>query len=160
MSTWHTSDDHELVERGFRGVWKDPLLPGKYAFNTYAGKIIPVPTTNFVLKWRQGTSAEHAYDDNLEEISLITRDAFEPRLPLAVVLHIPYRRAPELIQRFGDVKQLVEQTLDPMVSSYQKSLIELLQQRAESRSGCDADAGTRPGGPHGLRSRSPADHST
>jgi uncharacterized membrane protein YqiK len=139
----------ELVERGFRGVWKDPLLPGKYAFNTYAGKVIPVPTTNFVLKWRQGTSAEHAYDDNLEEISLITRDAFEPRLPLAVVLHIPYRRAPELIQRFGDVKQLVEQTLDPMVSSYfknvgqQKSLIELLQQRAEIQEQANSDMKSR-----------------
>jgi uncharacterized membrane protein YqiK len=29
----------ELVARGSRGVWSDPLLPGKYAFNTYAGKI-------------------------------------------------------------------------------------------------------------------------
>src|SRR6202012_4831640 len=29
----------ELVENGSRGVWKDPMLPGKYAFNTYAGKI-------------------------------------------------------------------------------------------------------------------------
>ena len=91
-TTGETYQHGELVERGFRGVWKDPLLPGKYAFNTYAGKIIAVPTTNFVLKWRQGASAEHTYDDNLEEISLITRDAFEPRLPLAVVLHIPYRR--------------------------------------------------------------------
>jgi uncharacterized membrane protein YqiK len=148
-TTDETYQHGELVERGFRGVWKDPLLPGKYAFNTYAGKIIPVPTTNFVLKWRQGTSAEHAYDDNLEEISLITRDAFEPRLPLAVVLHIPYRRAPELIQRFGDVKQLVEQTLDPMVSSYfknvgqQKSLIELLQQRAEIQEQANTDMKSR-----------------
>ena len=23
-----------------RGVWSEPLLPGKYAFNTYAGKVI------------------------------------------------------------------------------------------------------------------------
>ena len=26
----------ELVGRGYRGVWYEPLLPGKYAFNTYA----------------------------------------------------------------------------------------------------------------------------
>jgi len=148
-TTGETYQHGELVERGFRGVWKDPLLPGKYAFNAYAGKIIAVPTTNFVLKWRQGASAEHAYDDNLEEISLITRDAFEPRLPLAVVLHIPYRRAPELIQRFGDVKRLVEQTLDPMVSSYfknvgqQKSLIELLQQRSELQAQANSDMKSR-----------------
>ena len=36
---------------GERGVWSEPLLPGKYAFNTYAGKVIMVPTTNFILKW-------------------------------------------------------------------------------------------------------------
>ncbi len=27
----------ELVARGHRGVWDVPLMPGKYAFNTYAG---------------------------------------------------------------------------------------------------------------------------
>src|SRR5260370_34301558 len=32
------------------GVWSDPLLPGKYAFNTYAGHVIMVPTTNFIPK--------------------------------------------------------------------------------------------------------------
>ena len=49
----------ELVDAGFRGVWSKPLLPGKYAFNTYAGKVISVPTTNFVLKWTKGTSGPH-----------------------------------------------------------------------------------------------------
>ncbi len=44
----------ELVLNGGRGVWKDPLLPGKYAFNTYAGKIEIIPTVNFILKWVRG----------------------------------------------------------------------------------------------------------
>lgn len=72
----------ELVEPGFRGVWTKPLLPGKYAFNTYAGKIVTVPTTNFVLKWTKEQSGPHRLDENLSEIGLITRDAFEPLLPL------------------------------------------------------------------------------
>jgi uncharacterized membrane protein YqiK len=54
----------------------------------------------------------------LSEISLITKDAFEPNLPLSVVVHIDYKKAPLVIQQFGDVKRLVEQTLDPMVSAY------------------------------------------
>ena len=33
----------ELVTKGSRGVWQDPLLPGKYAFNTYAGKVEITP---------------------------------------------------------------------------------------------------------------------
>jgi uncharacterized membrane protein YqiK len=126
----------ELVRRGQRGVWSEALLPGKYAFNTYAGKAIMVPTTNFILKWIRNESGTHRFDENLAEVSLITKDAFEPSLPLSVVVHIDYRKAPLVIQRFGDVKRLVEQTLDPMVSAYFKNigqtrtLIQLLQDRA------------------------------
>jgi len=126
----------ELVENGSRGVWRDPLLPGKYAFNTYAGKIEIIPTVNFILKWVRGEVGAMKLDENLSEISLITKDAFEPTLPLSVVMHIDYKKAPMIIQRFGDVKKLVEQTLDPMVSAFFKNiaqkmtLIELLQNRA------------------------------
>jgi uncharacterized membrane protein YqiK len=127
----------ELVERGQRGVWSVPLMPGKYAFNTYAGKVIPVPTTNIILKWIRGEVGSHHLDENLSEVSLITKDAFEPSLPLSVVIHIDYQKAPLVIQRFGDVKRLVEQTLDPMVSAYFKNigqtrtLIQLIQERSE-----------------------------
>jgi uncharacterized membrane protein YqiK len=68
---------------------------------------------------------------------LITKDAFEPTLPLSVVVHIDYKKAPLVVQHFGDIKRLVEQTLDPMVSAYfkniaqTKTLIELIQQRSD-----------------------------
>ncbi len=126
----------ELVERGNRGVWSEPLLPGKYAFNTYAGKVLAVPTTNFILKWIRNEVGSHHFDENLTEVSLITKDAFEPNLPLSVVVHIDYQKAPLVIQRFGDIKRLVEQTLDPMVSAYFKNigqtrtLIQLIQDRS------------------------------
>lgn len=126
----------ELVAKGTRGVWSEGLLPGKYGFNTYAGKVIMVPTTNFILKWKASEVGPHRYDEHLSEISLITKDAFEPKLPLSVVVHIDYKKAPDVVQRFGDVKRLVEQTLDPMVAAYFKNvgqtrtLIELLQDRS------------------------------
>jgi uncharacterized membrane protein YqiK len=126
----------ELVSKGNRGVWNEPLLPGKYAFNTYAGSVIPVPTTNIILKWIRTEVGAHRYDENLTEVSLITKDAFEPSLPLSVVIHIDYQKAPLVIQRFGDIKRLVEQTLDPMVAAYFKNigqtrtLIQLLQERS------------------------------
>ena len=126
----------ELVGKGNRGVWEDPLLPGKYAFNTYAGMVVAVPTTNFILKWNRSEVGEHGYDANLAEVSLITKDAFEPLLPLSVVVHIDYRKAPLVIQRFGDIKRLVEQTLDPLVAAYFKNvgqtrtLIQLIQERS------------------------------
>lgn len=127
----------ELVRKGERGVCAEPLMAGKYAFNTYAGKVVMVPTTNFILKWIRSETGSHKFDENLSEVSLITKDAFEPSLPLSVVVHIDYKKAPFVIQRFGDIRKLVEQTLDPMVSAYfknigqQRTLIQLIQDRAE-----------------------------
>jgi uncharacterized membrane protein YqiK len=133
------SGDHfrhgDRVARGERGVWDKPFGPGKYPFNTYAGQMIFVPTTNFVLHWVTGKSETHRYDEGLESIELVTKDAYEPDLPLSVVVHIDYMKAPSVIQRFGDVKRLITQTLDPMLSAYfrdvahKKTMLELLHER-------------------------------
>jgi uncharacterized membrane protein YqiK len=125
----------ERVAEGERGVWEKPLGPGKYAFNTYAGNIILVPTTNFVLHWITGKNESHRYDESLRSIELVTKDAYEPHLPLSVVVHIDYQCAPNVIQRFGDVKKLITQTLDPMLSAFfrdiahKKTMLELLHER-------------------------------
>ena len=127
----------ERVARGERGVWEKPLGPGKYPFNTYAGVMILVPTTNFVLHWITGRTETHRYDDTLRSIEMVTKDAYEPTLPLSVVVHIDYMKAPSVIQRFGDVKKLITQTLDPMLSAYfrdvahKRTMLGLLQQRDE-----------------------------
>ena len=116
-------------------MWQKPLGPGKYPFNTYAGRVILVPTTNFVLHWVTGRTETHRYDESLRSIDLVTRDAYEPTLPLSMVVHIDYKKAPSVIQRFGDVKKLITQTLDPMLSAYfrdiahKKTMLELLQLR-------------------------------
>jgi uncharacterized membrane protein YqiK len=125
----------ERVARGERGVWERPMGPGKYPFNTYAGLMVLVPTTNFVLHWVTGRTEAHRYDDTLKSIEMVTRDAYEPTLPLSVVVHIDYMKAPSVIQRFGDVKKLITQTLDPMLSAFfrdvahKRTMLELLQQR-------------------------------
>lgn len=137
-----TGDDYkhgELVGEGCKGVLAKPLMPGKYAFNTDAGKVVLVPTTNIILKWNKGETGSHKYDENLTEVDIITKDAFEPALPLSVVMHIDYKQAPWVIQRFGDIGLLVNQSLDPLVSAYfkdvaqTKTLIQLIQERSEIR---------------------------
>ena len=90
-----------------------------------------MPTTNFVLHWITGKTESHRYDESLQSIDLVTKDAYEPMLPLSVVVHIDYQKAPSVIQRFGDVKKLITQTLDPMLSAYfrdvahKKTMLEL-----------------------------------
>jgi len=137
-----TGEDYkhgELVEAGCKGVLEKPLMPGKYAFNTDAGRVVLVPTTNIILKWNKSEVGDHKYDENLTEVDIITKDAFEPSLPLSVVMHIDYKQAPWVIQRFGDINMLVNQSLDPLVSAYfkdvaqTKTLIELIQERSAIR---------------------------
>jgi uncharacterized membrane protein YqiK len=127
----------ERVHEGERGVWETTLGPGKYPFNPYAGNIVLVPTTNFVLHWITGKSEGHKYDESLKSIDLITKDAYEPILPLSVVVHCDYQKAPNVIQRFGDVKQLITQTIDPLLSAFfrdvahKKTMLELVHSRDE-----------------------------
>jgi uncharacterized membrane protein YqiK len=136
-----SGDDYKhgkLVEPGQRGVWMVPLQPGKYAVNPYAQDVKLVPTTNFQLRWIENSSADmHNFDENLAEIRLITKDAFEPILPLSIVVHIAQDDAPYVVQQFAEIGKLVDQTLDPMVSAWFKdaaqemTLIELVGKRAE-----------------------------
>jgi uncharacterized membrane protein YqiK len=126
----------ERVAEGSRGVLTKTLCPGKYPFNTFAGRVHLVPTTNFVLHWITGRTEEtHRYDETLKSIDLVTADAYEPVLPLSVVVHLDYEKAPSVVQRFGDIKKLITQTLDPMLSAYfrdiahKKNMLELLHDR-------------------------------
>ncbi|WP_237476844.1 SPFH domain-containing protein [Lichenibacterium dinghuense] len=131
------------VEVGNRGIWRRPLEPGKYAINPYAAEVVDVPTTNFQLRWIDGVVSAAAipngrsYDDALREIPVITRDAFEILVPLSIVAHISPVNAPHVIQRFSQIERLVNQTLDPFVSSYFKdtaqrnTLLDFIERRVE-----------------------------
>jgi len=139
----------EQVAHGMRGVWKDALTPGKYALNSYAVKVELVPTVNFVLRWITGLVETHQYDKDLKSIELITADGYEPVLPLSLVLHIDYERASSVVQRFGDVKRLISQTLDPILTAYFRDvaqsshMLDLLTKREEIQKRATEELGRR-----------------
>jgi uncharacterized membrane protein YqiK len=139
----------EQVETGHRGVWRSALAPGKYALNPYAVKVELVPTINFVLRWISGQTEAHHYDEDLTSIDLITADGYEPRLPLSLVLHIDYQKAPSVVQRFGDVKRLITQTLDPILTAYFRdvaqtsNMLDLLTKREEIQKRATDELGAR-----------------
>uniref|UniRef100_UPI001F47E1B8 flotillin family protein n=1 Tax=Nostoc sp. CMAA1605 TaxID=2055159 RepID=UPI001F47E1B8 len=53
-----------LVNPGHKGVWVEPLYPGKHPINTRIMKVELVPTTNIVLNW-SGRTERHKYDAKL-----------------------------------------------------------------------------------------------
>ncbi len=139
----------EQVEAGQRGVWKRALPPGKYPLNPFAQRVEHVPTVNFVLRWITGQTEAHQYDKDLMSLDLITADGYEPVLPLSLVLHIDYEKAPSVVQRFGDVRRLISQTLDPILSAYfrdvaqSSSMLDLLSRREDIQKRATAELGRR-----------------
>jgi uncharacterized membrane protein YqiK len=107
-----------IVEKGFRGVWAEPLGPGKYPVNMYTMKVELVPTTNLVLNWANARSEAHQLDQNLSTITVRSRDGFPFNLDVAQIIHVPANEAPKVIARFGSMNNLVSQVLEPTIGNY------------------------------------------
>lgn len=107
-----------IVSKGFRGVWMEPLGPGRYPINTFTMKMELVPTTNLVLNWANARSESHNLDRNLSTITVRSKDGFPFNLDVAQIIHIPANEAPKVIARFGSMINLVSQVLEPTIGNY------------------------------------------
>lgn len=116
--TGDTFKHGNIVSRGQRGVWMEPLGPGKYPINKYTMKVELVPTTNLVLNWANARSEAHALDKNLSTITVRSKDGFPFNLDVAQIIHIPATEAPKVIARFGSMNNLVSQVLEPTIGNY------------------------------------------
>lgn len=107
-----------IVEKGYKGVWLEPLGPGKYPINKYTMKVELVPTTNLVLNWASARSEAHNLDKNLSTITVRSKDGFPFNLDVAQIIHVPTTEAPKVIARFGNMVNLVSQVLEPTIGNY------------------------------------------
>src|SRR5262245_14167023 len=126
----------DLVERGRKGVWVEPLLPGKHPINTRVMKVELVPTTNIVLNCANRTEA-HQYDQRLSSIMVRSKDGFSFSLDVAQIIHIGMKNAPRVISRVGSMQNLVDHVLQPTVGNYfrnsaqQVTVLEFLSARSD-----------------------------
>ncbi len=116
--TGDTFKHGNIVSKGYRGVWMEPLGPGKYPINKYTTKVELVPTTNLVLNWANARSESHNLDKNLSTITVRSKDGFPFNLDVAQIIHIPATEAPKVIARFGSMNNLVSQVLEPTIGNY------------------------------------------
>lgn len=79
----------KIVENGCKGIWKDPLGPGKHPINTETYRIDVVPANQITLSWADSRSSAHDLDSNLKTITLRTADAFSVNMDVNVIIHIP-----------------------------------------------------------------------
>ena len=107
-----------LVTKGEKGVWVEPLDPGKYPINPYTHRVEIVPTANVVLNWATGKTEAHNLDKNLSTITVRSSDGFTFNLDVSQIIHIPRTDAPKVIARFGNMVNLVTQVLEPTIGNY------------------------------------------
>lgn len=107
-----------IVSKQQKGVWAEPLGPGKYPINSHIMKVELVPTTNLVLNWASARSEAHQLDKNLSTITVRSKDGFTFNLDVAQIIHIPTNEAPKVIARFGNMSNLVTQVLEPTIGNY------------------------------------------
>ncbi|MDB6139106.1 MAG: band 7 protein [Verrucomicrobiaceae bacterium] len=107
-----------IVKRGYKGVWSEPLGPGKYPLNTYILRVESVPTTNLVLNWANARSEAHQLDKHLSTITVRSKDGFPFNLDVSQIIHIPMSEASKVIARFGNMNNLVSQVLEPTIGNY------------------------------------------
>jgi uncharacterized membrane protein YqiK len=126
-----------LVEKGKKGVWSEPLDPGRYAINPRTHRVENVPTANVVLNWATGKSEAHKLDEKLSTITVRSSDGFKFNLDVSQIIHIPRNDAPKVIARFGSMVNLVTQVLEPTIGNYFRNaaqssdVIEFLKSRSE-----------------------------
>jgi len=107
-----------IVEKGKKGVWNKTLDPGKYPINTKIMRVEVVPTYNIVLNWANARTEAHNLDDKLCTITVRSKDGFKFNLDVSQIINISYTNAPMVIARFGSVKNLVSQVLEPTIGNY------------------------------------------
>ncbi|HEY9642325.1 MAG TPA: flotillin family protein [Coleofasciculaceae cyanobacterium] len=106
-----------LVKVGNKGVWVEPLYPGKHPINSRVMKVELVPTINIVLNWSSRTE-RHKYDANLEALRVRSNDGFAFDLEVSQIIHVGALDAPKVISRVGSMQNLVDNVLEPSVGNY------------------------------------------
>jgi uncharacterized membrane protein YqiK len=130
----------KIVRNGKKGIWADPLGPGKHPINTRVCRVDKVPTTQILLNWADNESSAHALDSNLKTITLRTADAFNVSMDVSVIIHIAVADAPKVVANLGSVDNMISQVLEPAISSHFRNAaqsvkaLDLYTKRAELQS--------------------------
>lgn len=117
----------KIVANGSKGIWAEPLQPGKHPLNTKICKVDIVPTTQILLNWADTRSSAHELDSSLKTITLRTADAFNVNMDVSVIIHIPIKNAPKVIANLGSVKNMISQVLEPAISSHFRNAAQYIQ---------------------------------
>jgi uncharacterized membrane protein YqiK len=107
-----------IVSKGDKGVWVEPIYPGKHPLNKQVMEVQLVPTTNVVLNFTARFTGKHGYDEELQALKLLSHDGFTFQIEVFQIIHIGALDAPKVISRLGSMQNLIDQVLRPIVANY------------------------------------------
>ena len=147
---------HEDVEKILttdkltRGIWREPIAPGKYNLNTIAFTAYPVPTSAVTIDWategRIGTEVKGVRQPGLADegvlykfdpLKVTSKDGFQLEVNVRMVIRIQPANAAYIIARFGSVVNLIDQIVHPLIDSSfrnkagEKKAIDFFQSRTD-----------------------------
>ena len=117
-----------VVPAGFRGIQREVAGPGVYYLNRWAYIAYIIPTTNLTVDWAEENLAPDAPDPGVDSsgmkrvqlfnpLAVISRDGFEMRVSVKVIIRVRPDQAPLMVSKIGSVSNLVDHVIHPMIDS-------------------------------------------
>lgn len=145
------------AEKLERGIWREPVAPGKYNLNPLAFSAFLVPTSAVTIDWAAGAEirtekhergrgpAEPPSEEieskkateffKFSQLTVTSKDGFKLEVDVRLIIRIRPQHAAFIIARFGSVANLIEQIVHPLIDSSfrnnagEKKAIDFIQQR-------------------------------
>lgn len=140
----HEAETLLVTDKNTRGIWKDPVAPGKYNLNTIAYTAYPVPTSAIMVDWadserpaapgmsRPPTTPGKDTSDypyltpqtvlgvsyfQFNQLKVTSKDGFQLEVDVRMVIRINPENAAFVIARFGSVFNLIQQIVHPLIDA-------------------------------------------
>ncbi len=114
-----------VVPAGFRGIQADVAGPGVYYLNRWAYIAYIIPTTNLTIDWAEESMVPTETDaaggthrvQLFNPLAVISRDGFEMRVSVKVVIRVRPDQAPLMVAKIGSIENLIDHVVHPMIDS-------------------------------------------
>ncbi len=106
-----------LVERGQRGIWREPLLPDTYPINLEAYEITIISTEERTVRYTKAAESSRGGDSDEREITVRSSDGFTFPVDVRIEYQIEPQKAPIVVAEFRDDGARLTDRLNSVVRS-------------------------------------------
>src|SRR5438552_1825674 len=116
-----------VVPQGYRGIQAEVAGPGVYYLNRWAYIAYIIPTTNLTIDWADEEISDDASTGTqvgeiqraqlFNPLSVISRDGFETRVSVKVIIRVRPDQAPLMVAKIGSIGNLIDHVIHPMIDS-------------------------------------------